>query len=82
MRALKNTAIEIIFEECGWVYNPGEMSWRLENFRVSRVNLHKAIEQGKGTQLREQIIAKLTPAASVPMISATIERLKVNNKKK
>lgn len=79
---LKNTSIEIIFEECGWTYDPEKMSWRLENFRVSRVNLHKAIEQGKGAMLREQIIEKLSPSAQIPMIGATIERLKVNNRKK
>lgn len=79
---MRVSAIEIIFEECGWTYNASEKSWRMENFRVSRVNLHKAIDQGKGAMLREQIIAKLTPSESVPMISATIERLRVNNKKK
>ena len=79
---MRVSAIEIIFEECGWTYNANKNSWRIENFRVSRVNLHKAIDQGNGAMLREQIIAKLTPSESVPMIGATIERLRINNRKK
>jgi hypothetical protein len=78
---LKNTGIEIIFEECGWVYSPSEMCWRMANFKVSRVNLHKAIENGQGAMLREQIIETLAPKADNPNISATIERLRVKNKK-
>lgn len=78
---MKNTGIEIIFEECGWTYDPEQMSWRLANFKVSRVNLHKAIERGQGAMLREQIIEKLNSSAADPNISATIERLRIKNKK-
>jgi hypothetical protein len=78
---MKLTAIEVVFEECGWTYDPEKMSWRLENFRVSRVNLHKAIEQGKGAMLRQQIIDKLTPSDQIPTIAATIERLKTSKSK-
>lgn len=78
---MKVTGIEIIFEECGWAYDAENLCWRLANFKVSRANLHKALERGQGAMLREQIIEKLNPSASDPNIGATIERLRVKNKK-
>lgn len=80
-----NTPIEIIFEECGWVYVPTEGLWRLGKLKLSRIALHKAIDAGKGPLLRKQMIAKFVAyleGTEIPELAATVERLKVKSPSK
>lgn len=81
---LKYTSIEIIFDECGWTYKSDEMAWRIEKFIIKQSSLHKLIEEGRGIQVRNQIIETLSkrPACDNPNIQATIERLKTKSSKK
>lgn len=76
---MMNTPIEIIFEECGWVYMPKEGLWRFGKFKISRLQLHKALKAGKGQLVRRQMIAKFLEhgADEIPEMQATVERLKV-----
>lgn len=77
-------SIEVIFEECGWTYYKDEATWRLLNFKLSRVNIHKSVTMGSVDKLKEVIINKLTSHAELPLdprIEATIERLRVRKKK-
>lgn len=79
------SAIEIVFDECGWVYNPKEDAWRLANFKVDKKKLKAALDEGKDVALREKIIETIRSVKSpnkddLARVEATIERLKIKNK--
>jgi hypothetical protein len=85
-RKTNKTNIEIILEECGWKYSTREKAWRMAHLRILRDKLKACLVEGNSIPLREKIVEVLlevedaTPQEKAN-IEATIERLKLRNKK-